>query len=262
MNRNINFLKTASLIILLCVTVIAKAATPPKYYYQIKIYHLKSKAQEDRLDSYLKNAYLPALHKAGIKNVGVFKPVEQDTADKRIYVLIPFKTWDQLENTDNKLLSDAEFTAAGKDYIDAQYNNVPYNRIETIILKAFPKMLSPDVPKLTGNKAERVYELRSYEGPTEKYYINKVHMFNDGNEVGLFNRLNFNAVFYAEVIAGSHMPNLMYMTTFNNKEDREKHWAAFSNDPEWKTLVAKPEYAHNVSKADILFLHPTEYSDF
>jgi hypothetical protein len=87
-------------------------------------------------------------------------------------------------------------------------------------------------------------------------------MFNDGNEVALFKRLGFNAVFYAEVLAGSHMPNLMYMTTFNDKADRDRHWTAFSSDPEWKTLVATPEYQHNVSKADILFLHPTVYSDF
>ncbi|HTE02209.1 MAG TPA: NIPSNAP family protein [Mucilaginibacter sp.] len=262
MKKSINFLKATSLIILLCTSLISKAATSPGYYYQLKIYHLKTNAQEERLDTYLKNAYLPALHKVGIKDVGVFKPVEQDTADKRVYVLVPYKTWSELENTDTKLLTDQGFTTAGKDYIDAQYNNSPYSRIETIVLKAFPKMLSPEAPKLTAAKSERVYELRSYEGPTEKYYINKVHMFNDGNEVALFKRLNFNAVFYAEVIAGSHMPNLMYMTTFNNKADREKHWETFSNDPEWKTLVAKPEYQHNVSKADILFLHPTEYSDF
>jgi hypothetical protein len=35
-----------------------------------------------------------------------------------------------------------------------------------------------------------------------------------GGEVPLFVRLGFNAVFYGEVIVGSHMPNLMYMTTF------------------------------------------------
>jgi len=38
-------------------------------YYQIKVYNLKDKAQESAVDSYLQNAYLPALHKAGIKTV-------------------------------------------------------------------------------------------------------------------------------------------------------------------------------------------------
>jgi len=239
-----------------------KVYSQEKYYYQIKIYHLKTQSQEDRLDNYLQNAYLPALHKMGIKAIGVFKPVEGDTSGKRVYVLTPFRSWFQLENADQKLTEDNEYISAGKDYIDAAYNDAAYTRLETIILKAFPKMPAPAVPGLTSEKTGRVYELRSYESPTEKYNINKVRMFNDGNEVALFKRLNFNAVFYAEVIAGSHMPNLMYMTTFDNKQDRDKHWETFSNDPEWKSLVAKPEYQHNVSKAEIIFLHPASYSDF
>jgi hypothetical protein len=248
------------LLISICMSSYANAAE--KYYYQIKIYHLKTQAQEDRLDKYLQNVYIPALHRMGIKNIGVFKPIESDTSGKRVYVLVPFRTWDQLENVGQKLLADQQYISDGKDYIDAAYNDASYTRLETIVLRAFPKMIEPAVPDLSANKTDRVYELRSYESPTEQFNVNKVKMFNDGNEVALFKRLNFNAVFYAEVIAGSHMPNLMYMTTFNSRPDRDKHWDTFSNDPEWKALVAKPEYQHNVSKADILFLHPTAYSDF
>jgi len=240
----------------------AYASPAENYYYQLKVYHLKTQQQEERLDNYLQNAYLPALHRLGIKHVGVFKPVDKDTAERRIYVLVPFSSWGLLENSNERLLSDQQYRAAGKDYIDAPYNNAPYTRLETMILRAFPKMPAPAVPGLTGNKTERVYELRSYESPTEKYNANKVRMFNVGNEVALFKRLGFNAVFYAEVLAGSHMPNLMYMTTFNDRADRDKHWQTFSNDPQWKALVAAPEYQHNVSKADIVFLHPTAYSDF
>jgi len=57
------------------------------------------------------------------------------------------------------------------------------------------------------------------------------------------------------------MPNLMYMTTFNSKEDRDEHWKSFGADAKWKSLSAQEEYAHNVSKSDILFLRPTNYSD-
>lgn len=246
---------------ILCLSLNANAQTP-RYYYQIKIYHLKTQAQEDRLDNYFKNAYLPALHRAHIANVGVFKPVETDTAEKTIYVLIPYGSMAALQNTDNSLLKDNKYLADGKDYIDVQYNDAPYNRMETIVLKAFPKAPVPQKPVLKAAKTDRVYELRSYESPTEKYHINKVKMFNDGGETVLFKRLNFNAVFYADVISGSHMPNLMYMTTFENKADRDEHWQKFSNDEVWKKLSAAPEYQHNVSKADIIFLHPTEYSDF
>ena len=233
-----------------------------EYYYQIKVYHLKTQAQEDRLDKYLKNAYVPAMHRLGIKKIGVFKPVTADSLGKRVYVLTPFRNWEQLETAGKKIQEDDQYIAAGREYIDAAYNDEFYSRIETIVLRAFPQMPMPDVPVLTASKVDRVYELRSYESSSEQFNVNKVQMFNDGNEVALFKRLGFNAVFYAEVIAGSHMPNLMYMTTFNGKADRDKHWDTFSNDPEWKTLVARPEYQHNVSKADITFLHPTEYSDF
>lgn len=86
-------------------------------------------------------------------------------------------------------------------------------------------------------------------------------MFNDGGEVTLFKRLNFNAVFYGEVWSGSHMPNLMYMTTFENRADRDEHWKVFGADPEWVKLKALPQYQNNVSKAGIIFLRPVDYSD-
>ncbi|MEP7279608.1 MAG: NIPSNAP family protein, partial [Bacteroidota bacterium] len=106
------------------------------------------------------------------------------------------------------------------------------------------------------------YELRSYESPTENLHINKVHMFNEGGEIPLFKRLKFNAIFYADVINGSHMPNLMYMTSFENMEAREQHWKTFATDAEWKKLVALPEYQHNVSKAEIILCRAAGYSDF
>jgi len=234
-----------------------------RYYYQLKIYHLKTKAQEDRLDQYLQNAYLPAIHRMGIKNIGVFKPVESDTSyGKRVYVLTPFRTWGQLENAEQKLAEDQQYLTDGKDYINAIYNDAPYARLETIVLRAFPKMPEPAVPELTANKTERIYELRSYESPTESYNLNKVKMFNDGDEVALFKRLGFNAVFYSEVLAGSHMPNLMYMVSFDSMADHDKLWKIFGNDPYWKSLSAKPEYQNNVNHIDALFLHPTAYSDF
>lgn len=240
----------------------AFAAAPSRSYYQLKIYHYKTQAQEDKIEHYLQQAYVPAAHRAGIKNVGVFKPLKQQDTARLIYVFTPFQSWDKLMGLDQKLQADAAYLADGKDYIDAVYNEQPYNRIETIVLQAFPGMPSTDVPNLTTAKADRVYELRSYESPTEKYNVNKVTMFNLGDEIGLFKRLGFNAVFYSEVIAGSHMPNLMYMTTFNSMDDRDKHWDAFGKDAYWKTLSAKAEYQHNVSHADIIFLRPADYSDF
>ena len=118
------------------------------------------------------------------------------------------------------------------------------------------------LPNLNSPKAERVYEFRSYESPTEKLFRNKVQMFNEGGEVALFKRLNFNAIFYSEVIAGGSMPNLIYMTSFENMADRDAHWKTFTADPEWKKLSSDPSYQHNVSKADIILMKAASYSDY
>lgn len=240
----------------------AAVKPPQREFYEIRVYHVKDAAQEGMVDHYLEQAFLPAAHKAGIANVGVFKPVGNDTAaDRRIYVLIPYRRLEQFVQLPAQLDANKEYAAAGAAYLDAAYNAAPYTRMETILLQAFPDHPQMELPALTGPKGERIYELRSYEGPTEKLYRNKVQMFNKGGEIGIFKRLNFNAVFYGEVISGSHMPNLMYLTTFENKAARDEHWKAFGSDPAWKQLVAAPEYQHNVSHQDIMFLHPTEYSD-
>lgn len=230
-------------------------------FYELKIYHLNDQSQLERVNSYLKNSFIPAVHRAGIKPVGVFSTLETDTSGIRLYVLFPFSSLEALTQLQHAILKDKNYQTAGSDYINASYDNVPYARIETIILEAFPGAPTLEKPELAAPNSERIYELRSYEGPTEKYHASKLKMFNEGSEINIFKRLGFNRVFYAEVLSGSHMPNLMYMTTFNSMADRNAHWKAFGQDAEWKKLSSLTENQHNVSKADITFLHPTDYSD-
>jgi hypothetical protein len=254
--------KIALCLVLLTASVHIFGAPPKREFYEIKIYRLKSPDQESRVEKYLKEAYLPAMHRAGIKDVGVFKPVPSDTsAGKLVYVFVPLSSMEQLLTLPKTLDKDAAYLAAGKDYIDAEYKNAPYTRFESIVLQAFSEMPVHSKSKVQGPTSNRVYELRSYEGHTEKIYQNKVKMFNKGGEVPLFERLGFNAIFYGEVIVGSHMPNLMYMTTFTDKASRDAHWKSFTEDAEWNKLKTNPEYQNNVSKNTSYFLYPTEYSD-
>jgi hypothetical protein len=249
------------LLLLFPLLIRANNYPPDKEYYSILIYHLKDAGQETRLDAYLKEALLPAAHRSGITRVGVFKPTGNDTAaDRRVYVFLPGRSPEQLLKLPQQLTRNSDYTTAGKDYIDAAWDNPVYIRIETVILEAFSGMPKMEVPVLKSAKNERVYELRSYESSSEKLHLNKVDMFNKG-EVDIFRRLGFNAVFYAVVLSGSQMPNLMYMTSFENLASRQEHWKAFSNDPVWQEMRAKPEYGHNNSHSDIILLHPAEYSD-
>ena len=245
------------------ITSDSKIVVQSREFYQLKTYVLNTEQQIQTTEFFLKKAYLPGLKKLGIKNIGVFKPKPNpnDTL-KKIIILIPFSSLTQFLGIEEKLAKDKSYLAAGADYLQATYKQAPYVRIESVLLKAFADHPILTTPVLNSPRANRVYELRSYESATEAIYRNKVDMFNAGGEVKLFERLAFNPVFYGEVISGAKMPNLMYMTTFADQESRDAHWKAFVDSPEWKGLIAMEKYKNNISHIDITFLYPTEYSDY
>lgn len=232
-------------------------------FYEIKLYHINTSEQEAQIDNYLKNAYIPTLHKMGIKSIGVFKPVENDTLNfgKHIYVFTPFKSVQQYLELPSLLNIDTEYQKNATSYLQAKHDNSPYNRIVTTFLKAFEDMPIMKLPKLNNKNEEHIFELRSYESATESLLEKKIHMFNKGGEIPLFDSLNFNAVFYAEVLIGNKMPNLMYMTSFDNMKSRDEHWKAFGSSKKWEELKSNDYYKNTVSKADIFLLHSTTYSD-
>lgn len=236
------------------------AQSPNIEYYEIKIYHLENEEQENRVDEFLEKIYLPALNREGIANVGIFKPVEKDTAqDIRIYVFIPYSSIDQFLKIPKTLENDKIFLIHGTDYLNAPDSNPPYIRIENMLLEAFEGMPQFKTSNLTNSASERIYELRSYERATELLLNNKVNMFNNG-EIDIFDRLQFNAIFYGKVIVGSRMPNLMYMTSFSNMASRDAHWQKFRDDAKWEELKGKKEYQNNSGKSDIFLLKPVPYS--
>jgi hypothetical protein len=235
--------------------------TEERYYYQIKFYRLADESQEKRMDSYLKDAYIPAMNRAGVEHVGVFKPIEEDTVTGNIIVVfVPFNSLEQLEALQAFLDKDPIYQEEGRDFIEAAHDQPPYERLETTLLKSFWLMPTYHVPDHSTPAGEQIYELRSYESATEKLHRLKVEMFNEGGEIALFAKLDFKAVFYGSVISGAHMPNLMYMTSFENPESNSEHWDAFRNDPDWLEMKELERYANTVSHIDRWLLHPTDYS--
>lgn len=232
-------------------------------YYEIKIYSVPKPGQAESVDKYLADALIPALHRTGIKNVGAFKPIEADTANfgKFVFVFIPYGTGEKYIGLDALLEKDAVYQGAAKSFIAAPYDNPPFARYESIFLKAFKGMPQMKVPSFSTSPAERIYELRSYESPTEEKAAKKRDMFNDG-EIALFEKLGFNTVFCGQVLAGSHMPNLMYLTTFQDMKIHDEKWAGFGKHPDWIKMRDLEIYKNTVSKNTKYLLHPTSYSDF
>lgn len=240
----------------------AVGQTGKRDLYELRTYHIENAQQEGMIDAYLKNAFLPAAHRNGIKEIGVFKPIASEAdAGKKIYVFIPYPNTKSYFSFPGKLDKDDTYQQAGKDYIFAAHNNPPYKRMETALMQAFTGSPRYKASGVTGPKKDRIYELRSYEAATERLYQQKVKMFNSG-EIDIFDKLDFNPVFYGETLVGAQMPNLMYLTTFQNMGKRNEGWNAFRVDPDWEAMKDLEEYKNTVSKNDTRLLYPAEYSDF
>src|SRR3569832_1349428 len=98
-----NKLIKTSLVLFFFIQGFILKANAAQQYYELKVYHIKTQSQQEKLDKYLKEAYLPALHRKGLGIVGVFRTLEQDT-DKRMYVLITFSSLAQIEKVEEGLM--------------------------------------------------------------------------------------------------------------------------------------------------------------
>jgi len=255
------------LLFILCfiISLLAEGKNQKKDFYQITIYNLKSNEQVQAVDHYLKNVYLPAMHRAGINKIGVFKPIANDTAQvKKIYVLIPFQSLTAWQKLPEILGKDVTYQSSSKEYTDAAADKKPFERVESILLEAFPVHLHLELPHLKSSVSERIYELRSYESPTEHLQFKKINMFNAGGEIQLFNRLGFDPVFYGKVLSGGRMPNFMYMPVFDGLPQRDAQWKKFGDDPQWKDISTRPENENKVSVShiDSIIMRSATYSDF
>lgn len=232
-------------------------------FYQIRRYSFETSLQAELTDKYLEEAFVPALKRLGISKVGVLKPKPVgDSVELATWVIIPFQSLEEFQNLESGLSADETYRISGSEYLEAPFDNPPYQRIESLLLEAFtdwPQLRKPD---LQAERSRRVYELRSYQSATEELHRKKVDMFNAGGEIALFDKLGFNPVFFARILSGPLMPNLMYMICFENEEDQKNHWEAFVNSPEWTQLKQLPEYLNTVSHIDKYFLIPTDFSDF
>jgi hypothetical protein len=226
-------------------------------WYELRTYLFANEAQRRLTDAYLGLAYLPALNRAGIKEVGVFSEMQPQGVGK-MFVLMPFDSLEAFAAINEKLAHDEAYLGAGEAYLKATPANPAYERIESSLLHAFAHMPRLEAPE----KKERLFELRCYESPTESAGQKKIEMFNSAGEIDIFKKAGARPVFFGETMIGERRPNLTYMLCFDNMEGHDAHWKAFGNDPDWKRIKAIPEYSDAVliSKITRTFLTPMSYS--
>ncbi len=229
-------------------------------FYELRRYEIRSGPQTKLAHSYFQNALIPALNRLGIKPVGVFNMVIGPEAPS-IYILLPSSSVETLVTARFQLESDPAYQAAASDFLNAPAIQPAYIRIESELMLAFKGHPKLTVPPATASHGVRMFELRTYESPSDRDHTRKVEMFNSG-EFDIFLSAGFHPVFYGDKLAGTRMPNLTYMLSFDDLADRDRKWKAFGSSPAWKKLSTSQRYAFEeiVSNITNPILSPAPYS--
>ena len=248
------FLKTTVAAAGLGATVSA-AETGGREYVEIRKIMLKSPEKQALLESYLRDAAIPALNKLGVSEVGVFLP-EMPDVKAVVYVLLRHASLDTVAKSAD-VLSEAAVQQAGAAYLNVTAEEPVYERIENWLTRGIGGMPGVKVPP----KGSGLYQLRIYESHGEKAAKKKIEMFDMG-ELAIFARCGLNAVFFGETIIGPLMPNLTYMLAFADGAANDAACNSFRGDPEWAKLKTTPGFTDKeiVTRITNLLLVPAACS--
>jgi hypothetical protein len=210
------------------------------------------------MDKFLSGAAIPALNRLSIEPVGVFYPVEGLSP---IYVLLPHPSMQSFTALTGRLAEDQEFLYEGTEFLNAPSDNPAYKTMDVQLMEAFEGM--PRLERPIDTK-KRVFQLRTYESPSQRTALKKIEMFNRA-ELAIFRKVGLRPVFFGQTLSGDKMPNLTYMLGFKDLEESKANWKVFGGDPDWLKLRAMPEYADKaiLRRQDAitnLYLTPADYS--
>ena len=265
MNRR-TFLATSASAATLAAATVANsqdsghANAKERQYYELRRYHVHSGRQQKLTDEFLREAFVPAANRLGISPVGVFT-VEIGASSPCFHVLLPASSVETLATFELRLGQDAEYLKAGAPFLTAPADQPSFIRIESSLMVAFEGWPQLKLPAATKDHKDRVFELRTYESPSDQDHRRKVEMFNSG-EFEVFEKAGFWQVFYGDVLIGAQLPCLTYIIGFPNVDERSAHWKAFVSAPEWKKLTGNQRYSFEsiVSSITNTILRPTDYS--
>ena len=236
----------------------AKPQAPARQFIELRRYHLLPGAKQKAYTSFVGDAMIPALNRAGISHVGAFEVVYGENAPTLMLVLA-HPTLDSVATLRDRLAADAAYASAGAAILGAPMSDPAFVRLESTLLRAFEAMPALEAPSGAAAVPSRIFELRTYESHSNRAALNKLKMFNAG-EIPIFRRAGLTPVFFGETVIGAKMPSLTYMLTFPDMRTRDAAWSVFGKDPDWKKLSTDPQYQDNVSAISDIILRPASFS--
>ena len=232
---------------------------------ELRTYTLVDAAAEAKLDAYLEKALLPALERQKLGPIGVFDQAPSQSEGSaeaepiQVLVVIPGPSVEAVTGATAKLASDEKYQTAAADYLSTPAGQPLVKRIRSELLLSFNCWPEVTVSAQKREGKPRLFEMRVYESPTEHFGELKVEMFNAG-EVPIFLDSKIAPVFMGQALIGDMMPNLTYMTFYNNDEERQAAWKTFMEHADWQVLKAVEKYKGTVSKIHKSDWVPKPYS--
>ena len=248
-------------------TEVAEPSGPAREYYEIRQYRLADEASRQTVLSYLENALVPALNRAGIDRVGVFgvepPSAEQDALDPvdamSLWAIIAFPGVEDFTAMKATLEADEAYLEAAAPMYATPTREPVYERIESWFLHAFKGMPVMELPAQTVAGEDRIFELRLYESHNEDTARRKVHMFDNG-EIDIMRDVDMAPLLFGELLIGANVPALVYILSAPDMESHREHWQAFGVHPEWVRMREMEMYKGTVSGIENVFLRPTAFS--
>jgi hypothetical protein len=210
-------------------------------FYLMRRYALQSGPQTKLTEDYFAGALIPALARMGMGPVGALR-LDLGPETPAYYLLVPGPSAQALAELNLRLAEDAAFMKAAEPFWSATAAAPAFERVESSLLAAFTGWPRLTPPASAATKGKRIFQLRTYESPSDGDHVRKVEMFHSG-EFEIFLRAGFHPVFFGDTLVGSRMPCLTYMLSFADQAELEAKWAVFRDDPDWKKLSTSPRFA-------------------
>lgn len=222
-----------------------------KDMYEWRIYTLEDDGAS--LDAFFKDILIPAYNRKGIK-AGAFAPYKKEEKERRLLLFV-YPDMATYQKVKREIWKDEVFRKAAQPFYDATAPSPVYSNFEAFLCEAFDKVPRLKMP----DKGRTLLELRTYHSPNEEANQRKVAMFNK-DEIDIFDKVGVNSVCYGEILAGSRMPALMYLTWYKDEPTRNAAWKQFGSHPDWQRIKVLPEYAYTATNNQSLYLSPLPYS--
>jgi len=196
--------------------------------YMMETYYFKQGSQPARFHEYMSKAALPALSKVHSGPKLVMDALVGPHTPQTI-VILGFQSVQELWAVRGKLNLDQELDKAYQEWQSGP--EAPFEQQVNTLLESTDyahEMVALDPPP----GKPRIFELRVYHSPSYRT-LKSLHERFAGPEGKLFHKSGIHPILYSSTVIGPNMPNLTYLTPFEDLATREKAWDTFGSDPEW-----------------------------